>query len=150
MEEAIRRRLEIGFGLVMLAVFVVFLVVGLAYPPRPRELPLLVDIAGIVIMTLHLAKVIRKPAAPGKKSGAPVNWRAVYLAFGSMVLYLILSYFIGMVLSSAVIVYICGIAFGAKSKVKVAVVSVLTVAAVYLLFVQALGVRLYGGILFGG
>lgn len=150
MDETVRRRLEIGFGLVILAFFIAFFAVGLNYPPRPRELPLLVDFAGIVIIVVQLVKVIRKPAAPGKKKGAPVNWRAVYLSFGSMALFLVLAYFIGMVPASAVIVYISGMAFGGKSRVKMAVASVLTVVAVYLLLVQALGVNLYGGIFFGG
>lgn len=150
MDATLRRRLEIGFGLFLLAVFVLLFVVGLNYPPRPRELPMLVDCAGILIVVIQLVRVIRRPAEPGKKAGAPINWRAVFMAFGSMGIYLVLAYFIGMVLSSFVIVYVCGIAFGARSKAKLAVVSVLTVAAIYLLFVMALGVQLYQGIIFGG
>ena len=48
MEQILQRRLEIGFALLILAALVVFFVIGLSYPARPRELPLLIDGIGIV------------------------------------------------------------------------------------------------------
>jgi Tripartite tricarboxylate transporter TctB family len=95
----------------------------------------------------HLIAVIRRPAIPGQRVGADWNWRAVFLAFGSMVAYLAATLVFGMVLSSAVIVYGAGLAFGAKSKSKLALITGATVAAVYLLFVVALRVPLYPGLL---
>ena len=142
--------MEIGFALVILGVFVLFFVLGLSYPPRPRELPLIVDAVGIVVVIFHLVNIFRKPAVPGKKTGASVNWRAVFLSFGSLLLYLILSYFIGMIASSFVIVYGSGMAFGAKSRAKMALAGLLTVLAIYAIFSKGLGVPLFPGVLFGG
>lgn len=150
MDETLRKRLEIGFALVILAVLVLFFVLGLDYPPRPRELPMIVDVIGILVVIIHLVNVLRKPAVPGKKAGATVNWRPVFLCFGTLALYLILTYFVGMVLSSAVIVYGSGMAFGARSRTKMAAAAVLTVVVIYTVFVKALGVPLYQGTLFGG
>lgn len=147
MEQALQRRLEIGFASFLLAVLVVFFVIGLSYPARPRELPLLVDSIGMLLVLKHLISVIRKPAAPGQAAGADWNWKAVFLAFGSMAAYLIATLLVGMVISSAIIVYGSGLAFGAKSKTKLALISVATVAGVYLLFVVALRVPLYQGLL---
>ena len=147
MTQALRRRLEIGFALMILAVLALFFVVGLSYPARPRELPLLVASIGIVLVLAHLTKVIRRPADPGQTAGADWNWKAVFLAFGSMALYLAATLLFGMVLSSAVIVYGSGLAFGAKNKRKLAVVTGVTVIAIYLLFVVALRVPLYPGLL---
>lgn len=149
MEQTLQRRLEIGFALLILAVLVVFFGVGLSYPARPRELPLLVATIGIVLVLKHLIAVIRKPAIPGQRAGADWNWKAVFLAFGSMVAYLAATLVFGMVLSSAVIVYGSGLAFGAKNKTKLALITGVTVAGIYLLFVVALRVPLYGGLLAG-
>ena len=147
MTRALQRRLEIGFALMILAVLIVFFLVGLSYPARPRELPLLVAGSGIVLVSVHLAKVIRKPADPSKTVGADWNWKAVFLAFGSMVLYLAATLVFGMVLSSAVIVYGSGLAFGAQNKRMLALVTGVTVIAIYLLFVVTLRVPLYPGLL---
>jgi len=147
MEQTLQRRLEIGFALLILAVLVVFFGVGLSYPARPRELPLLVATIGIVLVLKHLIAVIRKPAIPGQRAGADWNWKAVFLAFGSMVAYLAATLVFGMVLSSAVIVYGGGLAFGAKDKTRLALITGVTVAGIYLLFVVALRVPLYQGLL---
>jgi len=147
MTQTLRRRLEIGFALLILAALAVFFVVGLSYPARPRELPLLVAGVGIVLVLAHLAKVIRKPAVPGQISGADWNWRAVFLAFGSMALYLASTLVFGMVLSSAIIVYGSGLAFGARNQRTLAVITGATVLAIYLLFVVTLRVQLYPGLL---
>ena len=147
MEQALQRRLEIGFALLILAVLVVFVGVGLSYPARPRELPLLIGSIGIVLLLKHLITIIRRPAVPGRTAGADWNWKAVFLAFGSMVAYLAATLVFGMVLSSAVIVYGCGLAFGAKNKARLALITGVTVAGIYLLFVVALRVPLYQGLL---
>ena len=147
MQQVLERRLEIGFALLILAVLLLLFGVGLSYPARPRELPLLVAGIGIVLVLVHLANVIRKPAVPGKTVGADWNWKAVFLAFGSLALYLLATLVVGMVLSSAIIVYGSGLAFGAQNKVKLAVITGVTVAAIYLLFVIALRVPLYPGLL---
>lgn len=147
MNPVLQRRLEIGFAVVILAVLVLFFGVGLSYPARPRELPLLVAGIGIALVLVHLAKVIRKPALPGKTVGADWNWKAVFLAFGSLALYLVATLVFGMVLSSAIIVYGAGLAFGAKNRAKLALVTGVTVVAIYLLFVIALRVPLYPGLL---
>ena len=149
MEQALQRRLEIGFALLILAVLLVFFVIGLSYPTRPRELPLLVGGIGIVLVLKHLVTVIRRPAIPGQAAGAAWNWKAVFLAFGSMVGYLAATLVFGMVLSSAIIVYGSGLAFGAKNKTKLALITGVTVAGIYLLFVVALRVPLYQGLLAG-
>ena len=147
MEQALQRRLEIGFALLILAVLLVFFVIGLSYPTRPRELPLLVGGIGIVLVLKHLVTVIRRPAIPGQAAGAAWNWKAVFLAFGSMAGYLAATLVFGMVLSSAIIVYGSGLAFGAKNKTKLALITGVTVAGIYLLFVVALQVPLYQGLL---
>jgi hypothetical protein len=146
-EQALQRRLEIGFALLVLAALVVFVGIGFSYPARPRELPLLVGGIGIVLVLKHLIAVIRRPAIPGQSAGAEWNWKAVFLAFGSMATYLAATLVFGMVLSSAVIVYGCGLAFGAKSRAKLALITAMTVAGIYLLFVVALRVPLYQGLL---
>lgn len=146
MTQALERRLEIGFALLILAVLGLFFVVGLSYPARPRELPLLVAGIGIVLVLAHLATVLRKPAVAGKIVGAEWNWKAVFLAFGSMALYLAATLVLGMVLSSAIIVYGSGLACGATNKRKLAWVTAVTVLAIYLLFVVILRVPLYPGI----
>ena len=149
MEQALQRRLEIGFALLLLAVLAVLFGIGLSYPARPRELPLLIAGIGMVLVLKHLVAVIRSPAIPGQAAGADWNWKAVFLAFGSMAGYLAAALVFGMVLSSAIIVYGCGLAFGAKSKPKLALITGLTVAGIYLLFVVALRVPLYQGLLAG-
>lgn len=156
----LQRRLEIGFALVLLAVLIVFLIIGLSYPPRPRELPLFVDGAGIMLVLIHLVNVVRSgdvsggsgarslPPAHAPRGGSPGwNWRPVFMSFGSMVLYLGATLLIGMVLSSAIIVYVSSIAFGARDKLKVALLAVATVIVIEILFGQILGVPLYRGML---
>jgi hypothetical protein len=96
---------------------------------------------------VHLVSVIRSPAVPGKQTGAPWNWKAVFLCLGSLILYLAATLVIGMVLASAIIVYGSAIAFGAKSKLKAALLTVATVIVVEVLFVQLLRVPLYRGVL---
>ena len=150
MDAKLRRQLEIGFGLTLLAIFLLFFVLGLTYPRRPSELPLLVDGIGIVLIGIHLVNVLRHPLESTKKVGAAWNWRAVFVSFGSMALYLISTIFIGMVLSSGIIVFGCGMAFGGKRRGKMAIAASLTVLGIYLLFNKALGITLYRGILFGG
>ena len=142
-----QRRLEIGFALLILAALVVFFVIGLSYPARPRELPLLIDGIGIVLVLKHLVAVIRRPARRGETVGADWNWKPVFLAFGSMAAYLAATLLFGMVLSSAIIVYASGLAFGAKNKTKLAWITGATVVAIYLLFVVTLRVPLYPGFL---
>lgn len=146
MEQTLHRRLEIGFALVILATLVIFFLVGSTYPPRPRELPLLVDSVGILLVSLHLVNVIRRPAVPGRTVGAAWNWRAVFLCLASLVAYLVATLMIGMVLSSAIIIYGGGIAFGARNKTRLALVTLATVAVIYWLFVVMLRVPLYRGI----
>jgi hypothetical protein len=145
-DQTVQRRLEIGFAVFILAVLVLFFVIGWSYPPRPRELPLLVDGIGIVLVVIHLIQVLRTPAIPGKPAMA-WNWRPVIVAFGSMLLYLLSTLLIGMVLSSAIIVYGSGMAFGAKSRMKMLILSLVTVLCVWLIFGVALGLPLYRGLL---
>jgi hypothetical protein len=146
MEERLHRRLEIGFALLILAVLLVFFVTGLSYPARPRELPLLVCVIGIGLVLKHLMNVVHRRAAGGKAAGEAWNWRAVFLAFGSMAAYLVATLVFGMVLSSAIIVYASGVAFGATSRKKLAFITAVTVVAIHLLFVVALRVPLYQGL----
>ncbi|MCM1567329.1 MAG: tripartite tricarboxylate transporter TctB family protein [Dehalobacter sp.] len=150
MEPELRKKLELGFAILIFIFFAAFLIIGITYPPRPKELPLMVDIIGLLLTGSIIFSVIKKPAASYKKPDRPMNWRAVSLGFGSMLLYLILTYFIGMTLSSFVIVYGCGLAFGAKNKKTLTIVSLASVVVVYLLFGMLLKVSLYHGIFFGG
>jgi hypothetical protein len=146
MNDSLQRRLEISFELLILAVLVVFFVIGLSYPARPRELPLLVGAIGIVLVLKQLVGTIRLPGS--RTSGTEAwNWRAVFLAFGSMAAYLAATLVFGMVLSSVIIVYGGGVAFGAKNRRMLALITGATVLAVYLLFVVALRVPLYPGLL---
>jgi hypothetical protein len=69
------------------------------------------------------------------------------MSFGSMILYLGATLLIGMVLSSAIIVYFSSIAFGALSRLKAALLAVATVVVVEVVFRQILGVPLYRGML---
>ncbi len=149
MDERLRRRLEIGFGLILLAALVTLFVISLKYPHRPRQLPQLIEGAGIVLVVIQLISAFRSIAVPGKKKGSPVNWNRVFIAFGSLILYLVLTYFIGMVWPMALVLYINGLNFGGTSKFKIALVSVLTPLCIYLLFVVAMKVYLFRGILFG-
>jgi hypothetical protein len=146
-DQPVQRRLEIAFAVFILAILVLFFAIGLSYPPRPRELPLLVDSVGIVLVLIHLVQVIRTPAVPGKPTGMTWNWKPVLVSFGSMLLYLVATLLVGMVFSSAIIVYGSGMAFGAKSRVKMVVLSVATVVVTWLLFEVALGLPLYQGLL---
>jgi hypothetical protein len=148
MESRLNRRLEIGFCLMLLAVLGLLFVVSLGYPSKPRQLPMIVDTIGILIVLVHLVNVIRTPAIAGAKTGAGVNWRAVMIAFGSIFGYLILTYFIGMVSPMVLLVYGTGMAFGGRSKPTTLAMAVLTPVAIYLVFEIFLGVRLYPGILF--
>ena len=91
--------------------------------------------------------MIRKPASPDAVAGPAWNWKAVFLAFGSMAAYLIATLLVGMLLSSAIIVYGGGLAFGARNKARLAVITGLAVVAVYLVFVVALRMSLYPGLL---
>ena len=146
MNQTLHRRLEIGFSLLVLAVLLAFSVIGLSYPARPRELPLLVGGIGIGLVLKHLATVVSRPAGSGRATGEAWNWRAVFLSLGSLAAYLVATLLFGMVLSSAIIVYGSGLAFGARSRKKLALVTFLTVVAIHLLFVVALRVPLYQGL----
>ena len=150
MEQGFRKKFEIIFTAGILAFFILFFFLGLKYPPRPRELPLIIDVVGLLLTSFHLVTLLKKPVESFKKPSRPLNWKAINMGMGSMFIYLISSYFIGMVLSSAIIVFGCGLAFGAKNKKMLTIVSVVTVVVVYLLFVMALKVRLFPGIFFGG
>ena len=147
MDQALQRRLEIGFALLILAILLVFFIIGLSYPARPRELPLLVAGIGILLVLKQLLAVVRRPSVGGQAVGASWNWKAVFLAFGSLAGYLAATLVFGMVLSSAVVVYGSGLAFGARNKTRLALITAVTVAGIYLLFVVALRVPLYQGLL---
>jgi hypothetical protein len=146
MEQTMERRLEIGFGLCLLLVLAVFFVVGLSYPPRPRELPLLADGLGMLLVMIHLVNVVRAPVASNSQVAA-WNWKAVFICLAAMAAYLSATLIVGMVLASAILVYGSGIAFGAKSRGKMALVAAATVMAMYVLFVLVLRVPLYRGLL---
>lgn len=150
MDAVLRKQLEIGFAVVMLAIFAIFFIVGLNYPPRPRELPALVNLTGILFLLIHLVNVVRRPVVSGKKVGAAWNWGAVFKSVGGMVLYLAVAWLIGMVIASGVLVYVELWAFGQKNRRNMVITSVLTVVVVYLLFGVILGAPLYRGMLFGG
>jgi hypothetical protein len=145
-DHALHRRLEVGFALLLLAILAIFFAVGLTYPVRPRELPLLVDGIGIVLVLTHLAGVLRRPAREGGTPGAVWNWRPVFLCFGSLAAYLAATLALGMVLSSAIIVCGCGVAFGGKNRLGLAMVAASTVVTIHVLFGVALGVPLYRGL----
>jgi hypothetical protein len=150
MDAVLRKRLEIAFALLMLGIFAIFYIVGLSYPPRPRELPVIVNLVGMLFLVIHLINVIRRPAVPGKKTGTAWNWGIVLKSIGGMVLYMAVTYLIGMVLASGVLVYAELWAFGQKNKRNMVITSVATVVVVYLLFQVLLGAPMYTGKLWGG
>ena len=82
MEQALQRRLEIGFALLLLAVLAILFGIGLSYPSRPRELPLLVASIGMVLVLKHLVTVIRT-AESGMLALAGTHWHISPSIYGS-------------------------------------------------------------------
>lgn len=150
MTPKLKRQLEIGFSLMLLAFVVLFFIESLGYPPKTRQLPLIVQTLGIIFIVVHLINVFfQSPSNNREMENHAIRWRPVFLSFVALAVFLVLTYFIGMTLSSGAIVYGCGIVFGAKNRIKLLTFSVLTIILVYLVFVKAAGVRLFPGVLFG-
>ena len=75
MEQVLQRRLEIGFALLILAVLLVFFVLGLSYPARPRELPLLVDGIGLLQQLLQYLAIAAEVDVFRRFPGTHRRWR---------------------------------------------------------------------------
>lgn len=137
--------LELAFAVAMLALFVVFLVAGAGYPPRPRELPLLVAGVGAGLCGAQVLVTARR------RGGAPldVNWRRVGQCFAAIVLFLAGCWLLGMVLAAGLFVAALGWFLGARRPLSLVAVSVGTALAVYWVFVRFLHLMLPVGTLTG-
>lgn len=147
MDEKTMQRMEIGFGLVMLVTLIVFLVQSFQYPPRCRQLPMIVEVVGIALLGWHLISVVRA-AVPSKKSKTAIDWHRIFTAFVSIVAYLVVAYFLGMIVASAVVVYGTSIAFGSTSKRMSLFVAVGTALFIWVAFTKLLYVPLWPGVIF--
>lgn len=138
--------LEVAFAAGMLAIFLVLLVAGAGYPPRPRELPLLVSGIGAALSVLQVFADVRKRS---RLPALDVNWRRVGQCFGAMLLFLAGCWLLGMVLAAGLFVAALGWFLGARKPLSLIGVSAGTALAVYVIFVRCLHLVLPVGRLTG-
>ena len=124
-----RKTLELIFLIFLMAFFGVYLVVGLTYPPRPRELPLLVSGLSLILVLVEFVLTLRK-----NFKELNINWVKVGYSFGSLIMALPVIWLLGMSLGTALFVSILGILLGAKSKLNTVFVGAGTGLFVYLVF----------------
>lgn len=138
--------LEAAFAVAMLGIFLVFLVAGAGYPPRPRELPLLVAGVGTGLCVAQVLANMRKRSRPPALN---INWRRVGQCFGAMLLFLAGCWLLGMVLAAGLFVAALGWFLGARKPLSLIGVSAGTALAVYVIFVRCLHLVLPVGRLTG-
>lgn len=143
-------RLEIGFVLFLLAVFGVFLWVGLGYPVETGRLPVLTAGVAMALLIVQLLRVLFKPGirAGEGESGPAVDWRKSLLCFAVLGASLGVAFLFGIIVAAVGIVFGCGLVFGAKKMFTLSVVALATGILVYAVFVRVFNVTLYRGILF--
>ncbi len=139
-----RKTLELVFLLGMLLFFGVYLVVGLSYPPRPRELPVLVSAVSIVLVLVEIVLTFRK-----NFKELTVNWVKVGYSFASLVFALLAIELLGMSLGAALFVFVLGWLLGSKKKLTLAFVAGSTGLFVYVVFNVLLKLTMPIGIITG-
>ncbi len=139
------RRRDILFTLALIGFFAWLFLTAATYPKQPRELPQLVS--GIAICVL-IARLVRVIANPALVKVAKVNWPVTVTVFGILVAFVALIWFVGVVPAALFLLYTMGLVFKAKSKVKLAIVTVAVTAGFYVVFVLGAGILLPHGLLF--
>jgi hypothetical protein len=139
-----RKTLDMVMAAGLLLLFVYFLITGLTYPPRPRELPLLVSGICAVLCLAQFILSIRR-----SYKSWDINWAKVGYCFGTMGLFMVLAWLFGMAMGSALFVAVLGWLLGSRNRKLLAAVSVGTLVMVYVLFVRVLAVTLPKGIITG-
>lgn len=139
-----KQKQELLFTVVLMAFFGVLFGIAAGYPKQPRELPQLVSGLAMVLLSIRLYRLIVNPSVA---KVAKTNWRTVSLVFGVLAGFIVLVRIIGTFPSAALMLYALGLALRAKSRVKLAIISVGIVVIYWLVFSVGAGVSLPHGLL---
>lgn len=144
MEKESKSWFEFYVTLFLIAFFGVFFVLSFTYPKRPGELPMFVSGIAIILLITQLIKLWR-----AKKVKAPeVEWGRAAVLFGMAAAFVVLAIFIGFLPSAFLLLFGMGLYLGAKSKVKLAIISLILVVSLWLIFDKVAMVGLPTGLLF--
>jgi hypothetical protein len=164
MSAAINKR-EVGAGLVVLAIGVVFLLWSQAYPARMSAMPKLVGWVTIVLALIDIAahfdnalgRVLRQIAGLeiGAGSGrsdetAGPSWRKIAVAMIWVVGYVLAIDVFGFLATTPIYILLYMFLHGRKSLRASALSAVVTTLAIWFTFEYLFHYPLYSGLVFGG
>ena len=156
-----RKRGETALALFFLAFFLVMTIISLTYGPKTRRLPLIIGIPGLVLAVVEVFKGIRGPLSPSRPSGTEgQKGDAIGLSLSDeqkRVLGMIGWVFVlvGMiwVFGFLVTIPLYTLVFmkvRRESWLASLLFAVIGFAVLYLLFIVALNIELYPGLVFEG
>ena len=118
----------------------------------PRFFPFLVAFGLLLCGVLLLIQALRGQTAPPEEAedadvNAPVDYRAVGIIAGALVLYVLLLETAGFIVASAVLFWGVAVAFGSRAWFRDPLVGLVLALVVFEAFTRLLGLRLPAGIL---
>lgn len=140
-----KQRQELLFTVALMAFFGVLFGIASGYPKQPRELPQLVSGIALALLGIRFYRLTVNPSVASVKR---THWTSVMLVFLTLIGFFVAVEIIGTFPSAAIMLYILGVVLRAKSKTKLALVSVGIVLIYWLVFSVGAGVNLPHGRLF--
>jgi len=164
MMAAVNKR-EIGAGLVVLAIGIVFLLWSQIYPPRMSAMPKLVGWVTIVLALIDIAahfdttlgRVLRRIAgleiaglSSDSEAAVEPSWRRIVIAMLWVVGYVAAIYIFGLLATTPLYIFLYMAVHGRKSMRISALNAVIVTIAIWITFEYLFHYPLYPGLLFGG
>ncbi|MGA7487044.1 MAG: tripartite tricarboxylate transporter TctB family protein [Xanthobacteraceae bacterium] len=164
MATAVNKR-DLGAGLVVLAIGLVFLLWSQIYPPRMSVMPKLVGWITIVLALIDIiaqfdtapGRALRRAAGlqiddlgGGRKERAKPSWRRIVMAMLWVVGYVAAIYVIGLLTTTPIYIFFYMLLNGGKPVRASALTAVTLTAAIWFVFEYLFHYPLYPGLLFGG
>ncbi len=139
-----KRKQELLFTVALMAFFGVLFGIASTYPKQPRELPQLVSGVAILLLGIRIYRLVVNPSVAAVKK---TDWRTSMRVFGVLIGFYLLTNLIGTFPAAALMLYTLGIVLRAKSRLRLALVSIGLVVIYWLVFTVGAGVNLPHGIL---
>ena len=164
MATAVNKR-DLGAGLVVLAIGVVFLLWSQVYPPRMSVMPKLVGWITIVLALIDivaqfdtaLGRALRRAVGlqiddlgSRKEESAEPSWRRIAVAMLWVVGYVTAIYIFGFLATTQIYIFLYMLLNGGKPVRASALTAVTTTATIWFIFEYLFHYPLYPGLLFGG
>jgi Tripartite tricarboxylate transporter TctB family len=163
MRTAVNKR-ELGTGLVVLAIGIVFLLWSQIYPPRMSAMPKLVGWATIVLALIDIiahfdtafSRVLRQiaglefaglSAQPEQSADPP--WRKIVIAMAWVVGYVVAIYVFGLLATTPVYIFLYMFLHGHKPMRASLMSAIITTAVIWITFEYLFHYPLYPGLVFG-